>query len=137
MENSNYSKGFVIGALVGGVAGAVTALLLAPKSGQELRKDIADTSTDIYSRASEYLTKLEGQARSAVNSTVKDSKVKAQAIVDSAREKAENLLTEAETVLKDAKTKANDAKESVQNKINTVRDASQAGIQSFKEELNK
>jgi gas vesicle protein len=36
------SKDIIIGALAGTVLGAVTALLLAPKSGRELRTDIAD-----------------------------------------------------------------------------------------------
>lgn len=34
--------GFVLGAIIGGAAAAVTALLFAPKSGKELRRDIAD-----------------------------------------------------------------------------------------------
>jgi len=34
-------KGFALGALVGGLVGGVTALLLAPKSGDRLRKDLA------------------------------------------------------------------------------------------------
>lgn len=41
-EQSNDSmstKDFLIGALVGGIVGAATALLLAPKSGRELRED--------------------------------------------------------------------------------------------------
>jgi gas vesicle protein len=36
------SKDVIIGAFAGAVLGAVTALLLAPKSGRELRADIAD-----------------------------------------------------------------------------------------------
>jgi gas vesicle protein len=35
------SKDVIIGAVAGTVLGAVTALLLAPKSGRELRKDIS------------------------------------------------------------------------------------------------
>jgi gas vesicle protein len=43
MSNNNMNgKDFLLGAVVGGVLGAVTALLLAPKSGRELRTDIAD-----------------------------------------------------------------------------------------------
>lgn len=34
-------KDIIVGAIAGSVLGAVTALLLAPKSGRELRKDIA------------------------------------------------------------------------------------------------
>ncbi len=37
-------KAFLWGTLVGAVTGAVTALLLAPKSGRELRQDISDTA---------------------------------------------------------------------------------------------
>lgn len=38
-QNVN-TKDFLIGALIGGIVGAMTALLLAPKSGRELREDI-------------------------------------------------------------------------------------------------
>ncbi|MGE8206292.1 YtxH domain-containing protein [Heyndrickxia sp. NPDC080065] len=34
-------KDFIAGALIGGIVGAVTALLLAPKSGKELRNDLS------------------------------------------------------------------------------------------------
>ncbi|MGX1263389.1 gas vesicle protein [Rossellomorea marisflavi] len=34
------SKDFIIGTLIGGIVGAATALLLAPKSGKDLRSDI-------------------------------------------------------------------------------------------------
>ena len=36
-----HAKDFVIGALVGGILGAAVALLLAPKTGSELRNDVA------------------------------------------------------------------------------------------------
>lgn len=35
------TKGFLLGALAGGVIGSITALLFAPKAGKELRQDIA------------------------------------------------------------------------------------------------
>ena len=41
MAAQNKGKDLAIGAVVGGVVGAVAALLLAPKSGRELRGDIA------------------------------------------------------------------------------------------------
>ncbi|MEF3303710.1 YtxH domain-containing protein [Paenibacillus sp. GYB003] len=41
-EHSGRGKDFLLGAIVGGVLGAVTALLLAPKSGKELRADISE-----------------------------------------------------------------------------------------------
>lgn len=42
MASENKGKKFLAGAVVGSVLGAVTALLFAPKSGRELRADLAD-----------------------------------------------------------------------------------------------
>lgn len=41
-ESNMNTKDFLIGALVGGIIGATTALFLAPKSGKELRSNIND-----------------------------------------------------------------------------------------------
>ena len=48
-------KPFLLGALIGGAIGTITALLLAPKSGRELRSDIADKARDIYDKASGFV----------------------------------------------------------------------------------
>ncbi|MCY9667373.1 YtxH domain-containing protein [Paenibacillus alginolyticus] len=42
MSNERKGKDLLIGAVVGGILGAATALLFAPKSGSELRSDIAE-----------------------------------------------------------------------------------------------
>lgn len=42
MAKSTKGKDLLVGAVVGSVLGAVAALLLAPKSGKELRGDIAE-----------------------------------------------------------------------------------------------
>jgi gas vesicle protein len=42
VANQQRSKDLLIGAVVGGVIGAITALLIAPKSGAELRSDISN-----------------------------------------------------------------------------------------------
>ncbi len=44
------SKDFVVGVVIGGIAGAVTSLLLAPKSGKELRGDIKEKSGELYQK---------------------------------------------------------------------------------------
>lgn len=44
-SNSNYT--FLYGILAGGIAGAAAALLLAPKTGKQIRKKIKDTYDDI------------------------------------------------------------------------------------------
>lgn len=41
MQKRKGNTGFLLGALAGGLLGSITALLFAPKSGRELREDIA------------------------------------------------------------------------------------------------
>jgi len=51
-ENQNKSsKSFIMGAIVGGIVGAVTALLLAPKSGKEMREDINEQAAVLKERS--------------------------------------------------------------------------------------
>jgi gas vesicle protein len=50
-ENKN--KELVIGAVVGSVLGAVTALLFAPKSGRELRSDIKEGCQQVSEKTQE------------------------------------------------------------------------------------
>ncbi len=108
-EQTNY-KSFMLGALIGGAIGAATALLFAPKSGRELRRDIADTSTDIYDKASDY-----------ISNAVQDGKYKAQSIIDSAKRQADTIITD-----------ANEYKESVQNRFEHLKGAAKAGSDAFK-----
>ncbi|SMF78076.1 YtxH-like protein [Paenibacillus uliginis N3/975] len=52
------SKGLLWGALIGSIAGSVTALLLAPKSGRELRQDIADGARQVGGKVQEVAGKV-------------------------------------------------------------------------------
>ncbi|WP_106766341.1 YtxH domain-containing protein [Paenibacillus faecalis] len=52
------SKGILIGALIGGIAGSVTALLFAPKAGKELRQDIADGARQVGGKVQEVAGKV-------------------------------------------------------------------------------
>lgn len=134
-SQNEYSKGFIIGALIGGVAGALTALLLAPKSGTELRKDIADTSSDLYGKATDYFKQMEGQVEEAVKQTMNEGKIRAQNIIDSARTQAKEILSGAESVLSQAKGKANETKDQIAHNYDAVRDAARAGAEAFKAEI--
>ena len=48
------SKNFILGALVGSIAGAVTALLLTPKSGKELRSDLNEQVEVLKEKSVQY-----------------------------------------------------------------------------------
>ena len=83
------SKGkLAIGAVFGAVAGFVTGVLLAPKSGKETRKDI------------------KGAALKAKNNVVDE----AEKAKDFAEEKVKQVRNKAETVVDDVAGKANDLK---------------------------
>ncbi|MEN1968185.1 YtxH domain-containing protein [Lentibacillus sp. N15] len=53
-EDTINSKNFIIGALIGGIVGASTALLYAPKSGKQLRDDINQGAWQWKYRASDW-----------------------------------------------------------------------------------
>lgn len=62
-----FSAGAVILAfLVGGIAGAATALLLAPQSGKETRDKIGDLAGDVSQKAQELATRLKSSVNEAI-----------------------------------------------------------------------
>ena len=85
-ETNSNSRDFVTGAIVGGLAGALAALLLAPKSGKELRgslneqtSSLKNKSADLASAAKEKASGLKetvSQQSSTIVSKVKDMKNK-------------------------------------------------------------
>jgi gas vesicle protein len=121
----NCSKGLFFGFLLGAAAGAITALLYAPKSGKELRQELNARYGGIYD-----------DAESAVSSAVNQGKSKAQEIISGARQQAEVLIKNAEKIMNDARSKASEAKDNVQSSFDTLKDATKAGVEAFKEELN-
>lgn len=132
---SNFTQGLLLGTIIGGTIGAITALLLAPKSGSELRRDIVEKSQQIYDKTADYLYSAESTVGSAVSNTVNEGRVRAQNIINSAKRQAEDLLVSAENILHDAKYKANTAKEGVQEKIGNIKNAAKAGADAFKNEV--
>ena len=136
-KGQDYTKGFLLGAIIGGAVGAAAALLTAPKSGKELREDISTKSNEIYNKANNKWVETEQKVGHQVSTTVNEGRVKAQNIIDSAKKQANELLYAAESVLNEAKTKAGSAKESVQEKIDDVRSATKAGVDAFKKEMNE
>ena len=83
---------FLIGFVVGGVAGAVAALLLAPQSGEETRTLIKDKSIELRDKAvqqADVLAKKAGEVTGEVKTRGKEfvdsAKVHGKDIVDSAK----------------------------------------------------
>ncbi|MBS4167847.1 YtxH domain-containing protein [Parachlamydia sp. AcF125] len=51
MGSQNHVNCFLKGAFLGGLTGSIAALLLAPKSGRELRNDLSETYEDICEKS--------------------------------------------------------------------------------------
>lgn len=82
-EETINMKDFVIGALVGGIIGAATGLLLAPKTGRDLRSDVAtqavnirDKSIVLSSTAKEKTVQLSNQLKEQSTQLVDKVKLK-------------------------------------------------------------
>lgn len=123
-NNSSYTKGFLIGAILGGAAGAIAALLFAPKSGRELRQDIADKTEEVVDKAQQMFNKATGNAEDGLEDVVNEGRLAAERIITSARSQADNLMSNAEQVLRDAKSRAH-----------KVSDAAKAGTEAFRSEI--
>lgn len=136
-NQQNYTKGFLMGALVGSAVGAITALLLAPKSGKELRQDIATKTSDIYGKASDYYGIVEDKVSGVVSAAAQDGKAKAQQIINAAKDQASNIIGKAEDILAGAKYKVGETKSDISSKYGNVKDAARAGIDTFKTELKR
>ncbi len=135
-DSGSFTRGLFLGAVMGGLVGAVTALLLAPKSGAELRKDIAEKSAELYDKATDMLQTVEANVGDVVHTTVNEGKVRAQNIVQSAKSQAEELMSNADAVLKEARSKVNTAKDNIGDRLQNVKDAAKAGVEAFRSEMD-
>jgi gas vesicle protein len=64
---TNNTAGVMAGMLVGGLAGAVTMLLLAPKSGKDTRKQIQEKGIELRDRTTQLVENTVAQARTTAN----------------------------------------------------------------------
>jgi gas vesicle protein len=89
---------FFAGVLIGGLVGAAVALLLAPQSGEETRRQITRTSEELRDRAQDIVE----DARERAEATIADSRRRAERIIEEARVKAEAMTNEARAKIESA-----------------------------------
>jgi gas vesicle protein len=102
------AKPIIGGFLVGSVIGVATALLFAPRSGEETRAEIRDKAVELRDRTTE-----------TVNQTVSQAKSKASELKDTVREKAEELTQR--------------GKATINRQVDRVSEATEAGKQRAQE----
>jgi gas vesicle protein len=105
--------------LIGGGIGAVIALLFAPKSGQELRGDIADATRKGIDRSREAAEQLGQRAGEYYEAT---------------RDRANELYSTASDRVTDVTQKA---REAAASQIGTVSAAIEAGKKAYQDEKRK
>ncbi|HSG44034.1 MAG TPA: YtxH domain-containing protein [Anaerolineales bacterium] len=86
--HSNNIFGVVVGTLIGGLTGAVTMLLLAPRSGKDTRTQLMEKSIELRDRTTGMVEDTMAQVRSSANK-----------ITMSGRDKAKELLQQGEELV--------------------------------------
>ncbi len=116
-------SGFFKGFLFGGIIGAVAALLLAPKSGREMREDLCIRSLELKDDVEE---KLELAVKTAED------------ILAESRRKLENFRNGAKSGLKDLETAATaryiEGKDALKDEKGRIKEAIHAGVAAYKDE---
>ncbi|RCW45585.1 YtxH domain-containing protein [Paenibacillus prosopidis] len=89
MSTRKQTKGFLLGALAGGVVGSITALLLAPKAGKELRQDISANAQKV----SDTTVKVAGQVSDTTGRIAKQIGGQAVQIADRTKQAAGSVVS--------------------------------------------
>ena len=104
-DNNNEFGAFMSGLLLGGIAGAITALLLAPQSGEETRKVIIEKSMEIKEKALETVDEARVRAEKAAD----DARIAAQEYTQKLQDQAKNIQEQGRVILEEQKQKISKA----------------------------
>jgi len=86
MNNNNNVLGVLTGMLIGGLAGAVTMLLLAPQSGEKTRVLIQNKGIELRDQATEMLDDTLAQVRKDSKKLADSGSLKAKELIQQGQE---------------------------------------------------
>ncbi|MEN4042828.1 MAG: YtxH domain-containing protein [Anaerolineaceae bacterium] len=92
---------FLIGFIVGGLTGAVAALLLAPQSGEETRSVIREKAIELKDRASHSLDDAYAEAEAAAA----EARARFEELAHKTKERAEELTHKGQVLLEEQKAR--------------------------------
>ncbi|UXH43824.1 YtxH domain-containing protein [Rossellomorea vietnamensis] len=92
-SNNINSKDFMIGTLIGGIVGAAAALLMAPKSGKDLRNDINEKTVVLKEKTGQW----KDTAVEKSNELAAVAKEKSSALTKSVQEQSNNVVGKLKT----------------------------------------
>jgi gas vesicle protein len=101
MSDHDSFGSFLVGFIVGGLTGAVVALLFAPQSGEQTRTLIKEKSIELYDMAENSVEDVYKQAQETANESV----VQAQKLLNEAKDRAAKLQQQGQVVLEEQKAK--------------------------------
>lgn len=130
-QNKNHeSSNFLTGVIIGGIAGAVAALLLAPKSGRELRSDLntqVSLALEKTDQVKDQVIRKGNELREyAHDTTVKLSKSvqeHTKELVEKVQNFTRNAEENAEETLEDAQRAINELSEQIDKKLEEIKSA--------------
>ena len=114
-NNHINAKDFLIGTLVGGIVGALTALFLAPKSGKELREDLNDQAY-LLREKTESLRETAIEKSSEITSTVKD---KTSALSKKVSEQSQGLVNKVKGIKADVEDEQSEGENAIDQLFET------------------
>jgi len=116
-------SGFFKGFLFGGVIGAIAALLLAPKTGREMREDISKRSREL---------------KDDIELTLEQAVKRAEDILTESQQKLEHFRNEATAGLKNLEESATmkyvEGKDAIKGEKGRIKEAIHAGVAAYKDE---
>jgi gas vesicle protein len=132
MDDRNGGASFLLGFIAGSVLGAGLALLFAPRTGEETRREVADRAqrlrkqaTDEYEAASERVAHLAERGREAYRSAA-----------DRARDLAERGRREAHDLAERGRQEAHDLADKAHAAVDDAQARAEAGVSAAKASLH-
>jgi gas vesicle protein len=101
MSDRDEFGAFLVGFIVGGLAGAAAALMLAPQSGTETRKIIRERSIELRDKAAETLDEAYDQAEEAAI----EARKRFEDLAKKTKEKTEDLSHRGQILLDEQKAR--------------------------------
>jgi gas vesicle protein len=103
----NAAKPVLTGLLVGGVVGAATALLFAPRAGEETRAEIRDKAIELRDRTTD-----------TVKDTVSQAKSKAYELKENVRDKAAEIKQRGKQTVNEQLDRVSETAEASKQRVN-------------------
>ena len=120
---------FLVGFIVGGLTGAVAALLFAPQSGEETRTLLKERGIELKDQATQTAEEAIARAEAATEEAKaraaelqKELKDRGQVVVDRGKEVAETAKAKGQEVVETARTKGTSRRYSQDKRSRSCRD---------------